>query len=80
MISSALRLLAARVATTKVKMSEAKIAANMRKVVRSAYSGRFSGSRTIGCPTSRSAGTAIWRAPWARIAKAAAIRMKIARS
>ena len=34
--SSALRLLAASVATTKVKASEAAIAANMRNVVRNA--------------------------------------------
>ncbi|MCW0417679.1 hypothetical protein NB689_003433 [Xanthomonas sacchari] len=36
---SARRLLAARVATTKVNTSEAAIAANMRKVVRRPYSG-----------------------------------------
>ena len=36
MTSSALRLLAASVATTKVKTSEATIAANIRSVVRSA--------------------------------------------
>ncbi len=46
--SSALRLLAARVATTKVKSSEAKIAANMRSVERSAYSGSRAGSSTTG--------------------------------
>ena len=41
MTSSALRLLAASVATTKVKISEATMAANMRSVVRKAYSGRL---------------------------------------
>jgi len=48
MTSSALRLFAASVATTKVNRSEAKIAANMRIVVRSAYSGRLRGSSVTG--------------------------------
>ncbi len=78
--SSALRLLAASVATTKVKSSEARIAANMRKVVRNAYSGRLAGSSTTGLVTRRAAGAAIWCTPWAASANVAAIRMKIARS
>ena len=41
MTSSARRLLAASVDTTKVKVSDAMMAANMRNVVRSAYSGRL---------------------------------------
>ena len=44
---AALRLLAAQVATTKVKMSEATMAANMRTVVRSAYSGRLRAASVI---------------------------------
>src|SRR5262249_58584542 len=48
MTNSALRLLAAMVATTKVNSSEARIAANIRKVVRSAYSGRYAGSKVTG--------------------------------
>src|SRR5438874_1955949 len=48
MTDAALRLLAANVATTKVKTSETRIAANIRKVERSAYSGRRAGSSTTG--------------------------------
>ena len=80
MTSSALRLFAASVATTKVKSSDARMAANMRSVVRKAYSGRLAGSSTIGSRTNREVGAVISRAPWAKPTNAAAIRMKIATS
>ena len=76
--SSARRLLAASVATTKVKMSEAKIAANMRKVVRSAYSGSFAGSRVTCSVDSRVTGADHSCAPCASSTKTPAIRTKIA--
>ena len=50
--SSAFRLFAANVATMKVNSSDAKIAANIRNVVRSAYSGRFAGSSVTGATSS----------------------------
>ena len=59
MTSSALRLLAAVVATTKVKISEAKMAANMRRVERRAYSGRRAGSSTTGLTCSAVTGRVI---------------------
>ena len=46
--SSALRFLVASVATTNVNSNETTMAANMRKVVRNAYSGRLPGSRSHG--------------------------------
>ena len=63
MTSSALRLLAARVATTKVKSSEAQIAANMRSVVRSAYSGSRAGSSVTGAICRAVSGRPICWAP-----------------
>ena len=78
--SSALRLLAASVATTKVNSSEMMMAANMRSVVRSAYSGRLAGSSVTGSLARRTAGAAISCAPCAISTKPPAIRTKIARS
>ena len=65
MTSAALRLLAASVATTKVNNSEAKIAANIRIVVRSAYSGRLRGSSVTGAMSRLDNGAFISWAPCA---------------
>jgi hypothetical protein len=59
MISSARRLLAASVATVKVKTSDTTIAASMRSVVRSAYSGRCATSSETGACDSASSGARI---------------------
>ena len=75
MTSSAFRLLAAEVATTKVNSSDRRIAANMRSVVRSAYSGRLRGSSVIGATSSPLSDALISCAPWAIAANAPAIRM-----
>ncbi len=56
--SSALRFLAARVATVKVKSREAPSAANIRSVVSRAYSGNRAGSRVTGVVRSRASGLA----------------------
>ncbi len=61
--SPALRLLAAAVATTKVNSSEAPMAANMRIVVRSAYSGSRMGSRLTGLVSRAETGRLICWAP-----------------
>ena len=47
----------------KVKTSEATIAASIRSVVRSAYSGRFAGSRETAGPVRVASGARVWRAP-----------------
>ena len=78
--SSALRLLAARVATTKVKSREAKIAANMRSVVRRAYSGSLAGSRTIGAVWRLASGRFISCAPWTISTATSPISAKATRS
>ncbi len=78
--SSALRLLAARVATTKVKTSDATIAANMRKVVRSAYSGRLRVSSVTGARSSFASGWPISRAAWVTSTKAAMMTRKMTQS
>jgi hypothetical protein len=64
MTSSALRLLAAAVATTKVKTSEAARAANIRKVVRMAYCGSNAGFSVTGAMFSALSGRPISSAPW----------------
>ena len=80
MTSSALRLRAASVATTKVKTSEATIAANMRKVVRSAYSGRRATSSVTGAVASCVAGAFISRKPCATSTRTPTTSRKIAAS
>ncbi len=80
MISSALRLLAASVATTKVKTSEATMAANMRSVVRSAYSGRLRGIERDRLEREARRGRGDLARAMGQRHEAPAIRMKIARS
>jgi hypothetical protein len=59
--SSARRLLAASVPYVTVKISDATIAASIRKVVRSAYSGRFAGSsETTGSFSAESGARVSW--------------------
>ena len=79
-MSSAFRLFAASVPTTKVNSSDAKIAANMRKVVRNAYSGRFAGSSVTGATSSLVSGAPISRAPCANNTKMPAIKIKMTTS
>ena len=56
------------------------MAANIRSVVRSAYSGRFPGSSVTEAISSSVNGAPISRAPWANSTKAAAIKMKMTTS
>ncbi len=63
MIISAFLERAAAVATTKVKTSETPRAANMRSVVRKAYSGRWIGSSEIGETCNCDSGRSICSAP-----------------
>ena len=80
MTSSAFRLFAASVATTNVNTSEAKIAANIRSVVRSAYSGRFAGSSVTGATSSLASGAPISCAPCASKHEGARDQMKMTTS
>jgi hypothetical protein len=78
--SSALRLLAASVATMNVKASDAKMAANIRSVVRSAYSGRLAGSSVTGATSRLANGAPISCAPCASKTRPPAIKMKMTTS
>lgn len=66
---SARRLLAARVPYNSVKISDATIAASMRKVVRIAYSGRLAGSREMTSLCNVAMGAQVSRAPMDRNSK-----------
>lgn len=64
MTISARRLFAASVAIRNVNTRDAMIAASIRSVVRSAYSGRRVGSSTTGATVNASSGARMAPAPW----------------
>ena len=62
------------------KQQRCQIAANMRKVVRNAYSGRFAGSSVTGATSSFASDAPISRAPCANNTKTPAIKIKMTTS
>src|SRR4051812_35548713 len=70
-IIPARRLLAAAVPNVNVNISEAASAANIRNVVRTAYSGNLQGSRLISVAPGASIRTHVPWATWATVTKVA---------